>query len=76
MHAQLSEVQHGGCGFTHSVERKTPLMFVIHLVEFEQKQQLGIAVGFSAVSLVCISEGDKSLLCKKKRRQSNNLNKY
>lgn len=49
-------------------------MFVIHFLEFELKQQLCITVGFSAVSLVCISEGDKSLLCKT-QRQSNTLNK-
>lgn len=40
-----------------SVWRKTPLLFVIHLRELERKQQLHIAVGFSAVqrSLFCIS---------------------
>lgn len=44
MHVQLSKVQLGGCGFTHSEYRKTPLMFVIHFLQFELKQQLCIAV--------------------------------
>lgn len=50
-------------------------MLVIHFLEFERKQQLRINVGFSPISLVCMSDdSDKSLLHKKRETNPNILN--